>query len=203
MSLRADGWCVYVRNSVVELVERAKSRIHIPRVDRRRQSVFHVVVHGKSLVRVLHSDYGKNRTEDFFLLETAARLDVGEDRRLEEIPFRELFRSLTSGKELRAFRLTDADIGLDFSEGILVDERAHIGSLLPSVAQLECPGPVLEHTDKLVVNFLVYDKTTGSGTTLPRRAESAPERAFEGQIEVCIVHHDLGVLAPHLQRQPR
>src|ERR1700730_8152135 len=136
MSLRTDGWCVNVRNSVVELVERAKGGVHVPRINRRRQTVSDVVVHCKSLVRVLHSNYGKNRTEDFFLLETTARLDVREDRRLEEIPFRELFRSLASCKELGTLRLTDIDVGLDFSQSILVDERAHIGALLPSVAQL-------------------------------------------------------------------
>src|SRR5438876_10277429 len=64
MSLRADGWCVHVGNSVVELIERAKSGVDIPRVNRGRQSVPDIIVHGESLVRVLDSDHRKNRAEN-------------------------------------------------------------------------------------------------------------------------------------------
>ena len=37
----------------------------------------------------------------------------------------------------------------------------------------------------------------------PRRAERAPERAFDRVVDVGVVHHDDGVLAAHLERADR
>src|SRR5438876_4482951 len=201
MGLRADGWCVHVGNSVVELIERAKGGVHIPRVDRRRQSVPHIVVHGESLVRVLDSDYRKNRTENLFLLEAASRLDVDEDRRLEEVATGHFPRSRPSSYELRPLGLTNIHVALNFSDGVFIDQRTDISPFLPPVTELERLGAVLEHSEKFVVDFLLQNKTTGGGTTLPRRAEGSPQRALEGEIQVRIVHYDLRVLASHLKRK--
>src|SRR5215208_5811084 len=54
--LRSDGWCIHVRNAVVELVERSERRVHIARIDRRRQPVLHIVVHSERLVRILDAN---------------------------------------------------------------------------------------------------------------------------------------------------
>src|SRR6266550_3353243 len=199
--LCSDGWCVDVRNSVVQLVQSPERSVDVPRVDRRRQSVLHVVVHRKSLIRVLDPDHGKNRTEDLFLLEPATRLDVRKNRRPVEVALRQLVRTFSAGHQFRAFRLTNVDVGLDLSDCILVDQRSDIRPLLPSVSKLESLGAVLEHAEELIVNLLLDYKTTGSGTTLPGRAKCAPQRAFEREIQIGIVHHDLSVLPSHLERE--
>ena len=53
-----------------------------------------------------------------------------------------------------------------------------------------------------VVHLPVQDETTGGGAPLTGRAERAPEHAFEREVEIGVVHHDHGVLAAHLERQP-
>ena len=48
----------------------------------------------------------------------------------------------------------------------------------------------------------MQDQTAGGGAALPRGAEGAPEHALERQVLIGVVHHDHGVLAAHLQREP-
>src|SRR6266852_2871175 len=53
--------------------------------------------------------------------------------------------------------------------------------------------------DEFVVDTLLHDDATGRGAALAGGAESAPESAFDGEVEVGIVEHDHGVLAAEFQ----
>ena len=70
---------------------------------------------------------------------------------------------------------------------------------LAAIAQLEGFHLVQQEAEKIVVNALLKYESARCRATLPRGAECAPQRALEGKIEICIVHHDLRVLSTHLE----
>src|SRR5678816_4767512 len=52
------------------------------------------------------------------------------------------------------------------------------------------------------MHLAVNDEAAGSRATLPRGAEGSPDHAVQCEVEIGIIHHDHGVLATHLERQP-
>src|SRR4051812_17171865 len=84
MGLGADRWRVDVGDAIVELIEGAHGDIHVACVDRRGQAVAHVVVDRERLVDRPKAHDRQPRTENLFLLESRARLDARENRRLEK-----------------------------------------------------------------------------------------------------------------------
>ena len=54
--------------------------------------------------------------------------------------------------------------------------------------------------DELGLHGAVRDHAAGGGAALAGGAERAPEDAFDGQVEIGVVHDDDGVLAAHLER---
>src|SRR2546430_1875918 len=64
----ADGGGVHVRDAAVELAHRPEGGVHVPRVERAREPVLHVVVHADGLVERAHPDHGEHRAKDLFLL---------------------------------------------------------------------------------------------------------------------------------------
>src|SRR2546423_6401989 len=174
MRIRANVWRFHIRNTVIELVERAKCRVHIPRINGRRQTVLDVIIYRESLIRILDPNDRKNRTEDLFLLESAARLDVRENRGSKEVALRQFRGALSADDELRSLRLTYIDVRFDFSKGVLINERADVSTLFATITQLERLRPILEHADELVVHFFLDDQPAGSSATLTGGAEGAP-----------------------------
>src|SRR2546422_11693217 len=57
------------------------------------------------------------------------------------------------------------------------------------------------HLDQLVVHPLVHDQATRGGTALAGRAESSPQRAFEGEVQVRGLHDEHRVLSAPLERE--
>ena len=58
-----------------------------------------------------------------------------------------------------------------------------------------------ELLDELVVDGLVHEQARGRGATLAGRAEGAPDRAVDREVDVRVVHDEDRVLAAHLQVQ--
>src|SRR2546423_11738424 len=174
MRFRANRWRVHIRNTVRELVEQAKCGVHIPGINGRRQSVLHVIIYRESLIRILDPNDRKNRTEDLFLLESAARLDVRENRGSKEVALRQLRGAVSADDELRSLRLTYIDVRFDFSKGGLINERADVSTLFATITQLEGLRPILEHAQELVVHLFLNDQPARSRATLTGGAEGAP-----------------------------
>jgi hypothetical protein len=63
-----------------------------------------------------------------------------------------------------------------------VNERSHVGPLLPPVAELHGSGAVDEPAQELVVHASLQDQAAGGGAPLAGGAERAPEHAVERQI---------------------
>src|SRR5262249_25002311 len=100
--------------------------------------------------------------------------------------------------ERRAFSFADLDVLHDRLQLRLADRRSHLCSIEP-IANTERTGSCGELLQKYVVDFLMHDDTARRGTTLTACAESTPQTAFDGKLELRVVHDDDDVLAAHLE----
>ena len=57
-----------------------------------------------------------------------------------------------------------------------------------------------ESRHELVIDALVHRNAARRRAALARRAESAPHRAIDREVEIRVFHHDDDVLAAHLER---
>jgi hypothetical protein len=81
----------------------------------------------------------------------------------------------------------------------VADVGPHLRARVEAIAHPQRPGPGHKCLEELRVHLLVHDHAAGGGATLPRRAEAAPERAIDCQVEIGVVHHEDDVLAAHLE----
>src|SRR5206468_393461 len=80
----------------------------------------------------------------------------------------------------------------------LVYGWTHGHALFAPVADFDLLHPLDKLLDEFVGDRLVQNHAAGRRATLPGRAERALRRAFDGEIEIGIVHHHDRVLAAHL-----
>src|SRR5690606_34628231 len=139
VGFRTDGGRVYVRNPVVQPLQRAERQVYIAGIQRRRQPVLHPVVHLECLRRIVHTNHGENRTKDLLLLDPRARLHPREDRRqVEEAAIqRFVVRARTTDQEVRTLALPDVNITLHLGSCGLVHQWTHIRLLLAAIAELQ------------------------------------------------------------------
>ncbi len=107
---------------------------------------------------------------------------------------------MAAAEELRAFVQRDLDIlgrGFDL---IGVDLRADFDGLIEAVADLEFSGAGDELLREFGRDSLLQQDAAGGRAALAGGAESAPERAVEGEVEIGVVENDLRILAAHLER---
>jgi hypothetical protein len=83
-----------------------------------------------------------------------------------------------------------------------VNQRSDVGALLSSVTESQPPRLIDEHPEEVVMDPALQNEATGCRASLAGCPECAPEHTVEGQVQIGVVQHDLGVLAPHLERQP-
>ena len=100
------------------------------------------------------------------------------------------------------FFLADADIFAYSFELAFVDQRPHVGGFFDARTEAELSGAGRKPLDQPVVDRLVDEQAAGGRAALAGGAEGAPERAFDGQVEIGVVHDDFGVLAAAFQRHP-
>src|SRR5512140_2005012 len=77
----------------------------------------------------------------------------------------------------------------------------NVSPCLSTIAKLQRLGLVDEKPEEVVVNSLLKNESARRGASLAGGPERSPESAFEREIQVRVVHHDLGILSPHLERQ--
>src|SRR5512134_97769 len=202
--LRADGRRVDVGDPVVQVLERPEGQVDVPGVDRAGEAVLDPVVHPDRLVVAPHPEDAQHRAEDLLLGDPHGRLHAGEDRGpVEPPPLRSgAGGPLPAQDQLRPLLLPDLHVPLDLLPARLVDQGPHVGGRLEPGAQPQRFGGLRHHPDELVVDLPVHDQPAGGGAALSGGAEGAPQDAVERQVQVGVVHHDHGVLAAHLERQP-
>ncbi len=82
-----------------------------------------------------------------------------------------------------------------------VDQWPHLGFAVQAVAEPQPLCPFGQERGETVVYHFMYDQAAGGGAALAAGAEATPERPFQGQFQVGVVHDDDGVLPTHLQGQ--
>src|SRR5689334_513282 len=154
MCLGANCWRVHVRDAIVELIQRPESQTHVPRVKRRRQPVFHVVVDRERLVSGVDTNHRKYGPKDLFLFQPHPRFHTTEDRRLEVKTLVELLggRPSPAAQQVCSLRLPNIDVTLDLRATALIYQWTDIGALFPPVAELESAGAIDQLTQELIVN---------------------------------------------------
>ncbi len=83
-----------------------------------------------------------------------------------------------------------------------IDDRPDIDAFVQAIAQAQGFDTRHKHIDQFVANGLVRDHAAASGAALSGGAIGAPQDTLDRQAKVGIVHHDYGVFAAHLQRDP-
>ena len=126
-----------------------------------------------------------------------------EDRRLKKITVgtSSLVVNRAAGEQTRAFLFTDVDVTHDLFARCLIDQRSHLDAFVEAVADFDFPRALDKHVDSFFGHVAVHDEPAGRGAALSGGAESAPQRAFDGEIEIGIFHDDLRILAADLERQ--
>src|ERR671933_1548511 len=128
---RARALAVEVEVADVELAARALQLLAVVRVDRAGQAVLRVVGDPDGLVEVARADAGEDGAENLLLLDAVAGLHVGDDGRLDEVPL--LAVAAAARDEAAAVLLPPLDVLVDGLESLLVDDGAHVRSLLYGV----------------------------------------------------------------------
>ena len=100
------------------------------------------------------------------------------------------------------FFLADADVVHHPFELAFIDQRSDVGGFFDARTEAEFGGAGHQALDQPVVDRRVDDQAAGGRAALAGGAEGAPERAFDGQVEIGVVHDDFGVLAAAFQRHP-
>ena len=95
--------------------------------------------------------------------------------------------------------LADLDVAQDFLPRRLIDQRPHLDALVEAVADFDFPRAFDQHLGNVFRHVAMDDQSAGRRAALPGRAERAPERAFDGKIEIGIFHDDLRIFAAELQ----
>ena len=107
---------------------------------------------------------------------------------------------MPAGEQLCPFRQSDLHIPCRSLNLVWIHLRTNLDRLIQPVANSELAGPRHELRGELLRDALLQQDAAGSRAALSGGAEGAPERAVQGQFQVGVVEHNLGVLAAHLQR---
>ncbi len=105
-----------------------------------------------------------------------------------------------AGERRTVFVLADIDVTHDLFDGVGINYRPHVSLRIHAVAYTQHFGALDQFLREPFVYFLVDDQTRRSSATLSGSAESAPERAFDREIDIGVVQHHDDVLAAHLER---
>src|SRR6184192_368846 len=201
LRLAAHRRGVHVEHAGFRLVGVAERGPEVVRVDRRREPVADTVRGRERGVEIARGDHAHDRAEDLLLRERHARVDVAEDRRLDEVAGTELrSRWLAAvSDDLRTGALAVVDLRLHFAKLGLVDDRAHPHALLEAIAGAPGLGLAGEELIELVEDRTQHDRAARRRAALPGGAERATRDGLGGLLEISVVHDDDRVLPAHLE----
>jgi hypothetical protein len=111
-------------------------------------------------------------------------------------------RPLPPGQDLAPLLAGDTDVVGRVVQRVFLDHGAHVRVILEAIAEAQGADALDETLEERVVDLVVEQETAGGGAALAGGPERAPEHALEGEVHVGVRHHDLGVLAAHLEREP-
>ena len=145
---------------------------------------------------------GDDRAEDLLAHGGRVGVDVGQQRRLDEVAAELGVGAAAAGRRgaLRQRGLEDAG---DLLELLRVGQRAHLGGGLERVAEDDLARPRRDPLDQLVMDVLVDDQPRTGHAGLPGGREDAGDDAVRGRFEVGVPEDDLRGLAAELERHPR
>ena len=129
-------------------------------------------------------------------------VDVGEDRRLVEPAARVRAAGQRDARRTTSRAPSCLPISTYFitvsSCASLTDGPICVAGSRPSPTRSAC-ARATNSLEELVVHLLVHDDAAGRRAALAGRAESAPQAAFDRQLELRVVHDHDDVLAAHLE----
>src|SRR5215472_3459008 len=194
--LGAYGRSVDVRDSCVQVAHRGERLVHVFGVDRGRKPVLDAI---RDLNRFIHAitwDDAYHWPEDFFLCNAHLGINIDEDRRFHEpaVLVIALLEAIAAAYPLGALVLADLDIAEVRLQLLLVDSWTHLHSFVEPIAHLEFFRALDQPLVEFAVDPLLHDDAAGRGAALSGGAEGAPERAFEGELEIGIVEDNHGIL---------
>src|SRR5215472_12238858 len=104
---------------------------------------------------------------------------------------------MTTDNEARSLPLADVHVFHDGLKLRLVHDGAYFGIRIEAITEFQLTRAFREEIQELAVDFRVHRNSARGGAALPGRAESAPHRSLNSQLEVGIVHDHHNVLATH------
>src|ERR1017187_82936 len=193
---------VDVGDAGVEVANGGEGLVHIFGVERGRKSVLDAVGDLYGVFEVVAGDDGNDGAEDFFLRDAHLGIDVSEDGRLHEpaVLVLALVEAIAAAHQLCAFVFADLDVAKIGLKLLLIDRRTHLDRFVEAVADFQFLRARDVALDELAIDALLHDDAAGRGATLAGGAESAPEAAFDGEVEVGVVEDDHGILAAEFER---
>src|SRR4030095_6538555 len=144
--------------------------------------------------------------EDLFLRDPHVGSGVDKDGRLNEVTVCIIASTQTfaTARQLSAaLVLSDTDVAHDLFDSVRIDHWSNVRLRVRTVANPQASCLCDKLINELFVDFLVNDQARRRSTALPRRTEGAPNGAFNGEINIGIVHDDDCVLAAHLEGTDR
>ena len=126
---------------------------------------------------------------------------IRKNRRFVEPTARQIagFRAVPAGDQSCALAFPDLDILHHRLQLRLIHHGPDIRIRIEPVAQFERPCPLRKAIEKFPVDFRVDRNAAGSRAALPAGSKAAPHRAFHGEFQVGVVHHDHNILAAHFE----
>src|SRR5438093_7560825 len=178
----------------------AKSRTQVAVIDRGGQSVADGVRGGDGALVVVRGDDAHHRSEDLLLRDAHVRIDVGEDRRLDEVARLQVrfCRCAAIANDARALLLPRRDAVAHLTQLQVVDDRPQPDAIREAVARAPRIGLRREQLGE-VDEARAHDyRAACRGAALSGRAERAARDALRSLLEVRVVPDDDRVLATHL-----
>src|SRR5258705_4515932 len=200
LCLPADRRDVAVQHHGLRLLGVAECRAQVARVDGGGQSVPDGVRGGESALVIVGRDDAHHRTEDLLLRDAHVRVDIGEDRRLDEVACLEvrLRRRAAITDHARTLLLPRLDALTHFAKLRVVDDRTQTHAVDETVARAPGVGFRGEQLGEIDQPRAHDDRAARRGAPLAGRAEVAASDALRSLLKSRVVHDDHHVLPAHL-----
>src|SRR5690349_19992656 len=147
----ADGGRIYINDAGLEVPHGAVGPVHIPRVDRSRKAIFHVVGDLDGLIKTIEGKQRHHRAEDFLLSDMHGAIQIGNNRGFMETAAGQFagVGAMSSDDKPGVLFLSDLDVLDDRLQLRLIDQRADFGPGIEPITDLERAHALREAVEKL------------------------------------------------------